>query len=87
MTSFAPAAHTAQRSAGREKEPPAASDGPTAGRSTSMSTVKISSTTSQPTAMVPAAESRRPLSVSTRRSTTVLATESPSPRKTPSAGE
>ena len=66
-------------------EPPSGTA--SAGRSTRTSTVKRSSTISQPTAIRPWIVSSRSRSISARRSTTVLATESarPSTRPAPSA--
>ena len=55
------------------------SDGASAGSSTSTSTIARSSTTSQPTAMRPFAESRMPRLSSAFSSTTVLATDSEIP--------
>src|SRR3954471_22767894 len=56
-----------------------------AGRTTSTTTVNKSSTTSQPTAMCPVGVCRSLLSTSTRVSTTVLATETDSPKTAPAA--
>ena len=55
------------------------SDGASAGNSTSISTIARSSTTSQPTAMRPLAESTMPRASSALSSTTVLATDSAKP--------
>ena len=55
------------------------------GSSTNTNTVKMSSTTSQPTATWPACVCRRLLSVSMRKSTTVLATEIARPNTKPGA--
>ena len=53
------------------------------GSNTSTSAENRSSTTSQPTAILPASESNRPRSINARTSTTVLATESASPSTMP----
>ena len=57
-----------------------------AGKSTSASTIARSSTTSQPTAMRPSAESSLRCCSSARSSTTVLATDRASPNVRPSEG-
>ena len=62
-------------------------DGPAStGSSTRMATISRSSTTSQPTATLPAGLSSQPWSISARNCTTVLATASAMPRMAAPAG-
>ncbi len=71
--------HSAPESAGVAPASGAPSTPDSAGSSTSTSTITKSSTTSQPTAMLPLIELRMPRVSSARSSTTVLATDRHSP--------